>query len=339
MISIALIYLCLTTSTPCRAAEAPAGPPSASRLSAHLIARYTPGARQIVAARPRVLKVLDLHADMVEALRDYKRRVPRGKTVLRIFTRQRYAVSDDPVQSARHFWETVLWPPLQRLSPEDRRLIDYLEGPNEGDSTPTWESVEHARWFGAFWVELAATMRRAGFRPCVGSIAVGNPPGSPEEIARKIRAFLPALQAAQAAGGAWSYHSYTVEYTEDLAVEAWYSLRYRMLHDIMAREDPRLARLPLIITEGGVDRDGNPLTSGWSARGTLARYLRWLRWFDSELRKDPYVIGVTLFQIGDPLDWGSFDLEPAAAGIAALIRSPTASAEEPRSSGVLATRR
>ena len=294
---------------------------STSRLSVHLIARYTPGARRIVAARPRVLKVLDLHADMLEALRDYKRRCPGGRTVLRIYTRQTYTTSDDPVRSARHFWDTVLWPPIRSLSPEDRRLIDFLEGPNEGDSTPTWSSVADARWFGAFWAELATMMRRAGFRPCVGSIAVGNPPGSPEEIEERLRAFLPALRAALAAKGAWSYHAYTIDYTNNPSIEAWYSLRYRMLHDIMVRQEPRLARLPLILTEGGVDRDGNPLTAGWAARGTPERYLRWLRWLDSELRKDPYVLGVTLFQIGDPTGWGSFDLEPVADGIAAILRS------------------
>ena len=84
-------------------------------------------------------------------------------------------------------------------------------------------------------------MRRAGFRPCVGSIAVGNPPGSPEEIEERVRAFLPALRAALAAKGAWSYHAYTIDYTDNPSIEAWYSLRYRMLHDIMVRQEPRLA--------------------------------------------------------------------------------------------------
>jgi hypothetical protein len=198
-------------------------------------------------------------------------------------------------------------------------LVDFLEGPNEGENTPTWESVDAARWFGRFWMQLAKRIASAGFRPCIGSIAVGNPPGTVDEIFAKLDAFVPALRAAKQFRGAWSYHAYSLEYTTDLGVERWYSLRYRLFYEFLRNKHPDIADIPLILTEGGIDRAGNPKTDGWRARGDSEKFQRWLQWFDSELRKDEEVIGVTLFQIGDPQGWWSFDLEPVADWLASYL--------------------
>jgi hypothetical protein len=80
--------------------------------------------------------------------------------------------------------------------------------------------------------------------------------------------------------------------------------------------------LPLILTEGGVDRDGNPQTSGWQARGDTARFEDWLTWFDGALAQDAYVLGVTLFESGDAGGWPSFDIEPVADWLAMRLRTP-----------------
>jgi len=301
-------------------------PLSQSKLGIHLIGRYTDGAKKIIAAGPRVIKVLDPQANsqMVEAMRDYKRRYPRGIVVMRVWERTpqvRYSISDDPVASADDFWRKVLEPAVNALPPSDRKLVDFLEGPNEGENTPTWESVEAAKWFGRFWVQLTKRIASAGFRPCVGSIAVGNPPGTVDEIFAKLDAFVPALRAAKQFCGAWSYHAYSLEYTTDLGVERWYSLRYRLFYEFLKSRHPDIADIPLILTEGGIDRAGNPKTDGWRARGDSEKFQRWLQWFDSELRKDKEVIGVTLFQIGDPQGWWSFDLEPIADWLANYLTS------------------
>ncbi len=302
----------------------PAPSLSKSRVSIHLIGRYTNGARKIVAAGPRTLKVLGLEnglgAEMLAALRDYKSRYPAGKTVLRIYTQWRHNAAATPEANAQDFWNRVLAPPLSLLSQSDRLLIDYLEGPNEGESTPTWQTIADARWFGRFWAALAPTIKNNGYLPCAGSIPVGNPPGTPSEIEAKIEAFVPALQACLQAGGAWSYHAYTIQYTTDPGVEYWYSLRYRQFYDFLNRRYPALASLPMILTEGGVDESGNPQTSGWQARGTAAKFQNWLTWYDGELRKDPYILGVTLFQSGDSAGWPSFDVEPIADWLAAYLR-------------------
>ena len=299
-------------------------PLSGSKLGIHLIGRYTEGAQRIVRSGPRAIKVLDPQAvgDMQRAVLEYKSLYPNGTVVVRVWEGTpglRYSMKGDPTKCADHFWERVLRPALEALPLAVRRRVDFLEGPNEGENTPTWESVRAALWFGRFWARLAGRIARAGIRPCVGSIAVGNPPGSPAEIKEKFSAFLPAIEAARRLGGAWSYHAYSLEYTTDPKVEIWSCLRYRLLLDALRSLRPELAGVPVILTEGGIDRRGNPRTDGWRARGGPERFKAWLKWFDSELRKDKEVIAVTLFQIGDPRGWPSFDLEPVADWLASHL--------------------
>lgn len=304
--------------------QAPAQAISSSRISAHLINAYTAGASNIVAGHPRVLKILDLGAGMLQAARDYKAGTPGGKLVLRIYTPKSYALTDDPGTSATNFWTTVLQPPLNGLSASDRALIDYLEGPNEGDSTPTWQSVQSVQWFTGFWTNLAPLMASAGFKPCIGSIPVGNPPGTPAEIENAISIFVPALRQAKGLGGAWSYHAYTINYTTDTGTEYYYALRYRQFYSQFAAQYPDLADMPLVLSEGGVDQSGTPSTSGWQARGTAGDYERWLNWFDHQLAQDSYVLGCTLFEIGNPSGWSSFDLEPIAGWMRGYLAPPAA---------------
>ncbi|HEX6972524.1 MAG TPA: hypothetical protein VF234_09920 [Limnochordia bacterium] len=316
--SAALFALGILLAPVSAAAPGGAGGLSASKLGIHLIDHYSPGAQRIVAAGPRVIKILGTAPAMMAAVRDYKRRYPDGVVVLRIYTTLRYERGADPVAAAEDFWERGLAPEIAALPPSDRRLIDYLEGPNESEAYPAWESVADAAWYGRFWARLADIMAEHGFRPCVGSIPVGNPPGTLDEIRAKLEAFVPALERAKAHGGAWSYHAYTPDFSTDLAQENWYSVRYRLFYDFLAARHPDLASLPLILTEGGVDHGGDPLADGWQARGTAAAYQRWLRWFDGQLQQDPYVLGVTLFQIGGPY-WPSFDLEPISDWLAAYL--------------------
>jgi len=303
-------------------------PISDSKLSLHLIARYTPGAEQVVAAGPRVLKVLDLHGEMLRAARDYKTRWPDGQVVLRIYTQVSYPVGSDPAAAGRDYWERFLAPPLRQLPAEDRKLLDFVEGPNECEAYPAWETVENAAWFARFWQALAPLIHAAGFKACVGSIPVGNPPGTPEEIDARIRAFIPALRQVHGLGGAWSYHAYSLKYTTDLGEELWTSLRYRRFYDLFRQEAPDLLDLPLILTEAGIDLAGNAEKDGWQARGDAAKFQRWLAWFDEQLRQDPYVLGATLFQCGDPTGWRSFETEPINPWLAGHLR--TVRAERPR---------
>src|SRR5258705_344093 len=175
---------------------------------------------------------------------------------------------------------------------------------------PGSAALQASQWFNQFWTNLTPRIVAAGYKPCIGSIAVGNPGGTPSEMQSYLAAFVPALRQSKAAGGAWSYHAYTINYTTDVGTEIWYSLRYRQFYGYFASAFPDLNMMPLILTEGGVDFSGDPSTSGWQARGTQTDYELWLNWVDGEMHQDPHVMGCTIFENGDPVGWSSFDLEP-----------------------------
>ncbi|MDB6028328.1 MAG: hypothetical protein JWM68_4551, partial [Verrucomicrobiales bacterium] len=292
-------------------------PISNSKLSIHLINGYTPGSSNVVSGRPQLLKVLavdpNFPSGQLAAIRDFKTKAPGGKVIVRVYSPKTYWTNDDPTISAADFWTNHMLPALNQLSPSDKQLIDYLEGPNEGE-TPTLGypyDPPHfaAQWFNQFWTNLTPMMVSAGYKPCIGSIAVGNPGDLSE-----LDYFVPALRQVKAAGGSWSYHAYTINYTTDVADEYWYSLRYRQFYNYFAQNYSDLVTLPLVLTEAGVDFSGTAATSGWQARGSSANYERWLNWFDHQLQQDSYVLGCTLFQNGDPGGWASFDLETVMAG-------------------------
>src|ERR1041385_2945882 len=298
----------------------PAQTPSTSKLSAHLINSYTVGSSNIVAGRPPILKVLALDSGvpsgMVQAMRDYKTKVPTGKIVVRVYSPKTYSLANDATASAGDFWTNIIQPALNSISASDRALIDYLEGPNEGQTPtlgyPSSAPLQASQWFNQFWTNLTPRIVAAGYKPCIGSIAVGNPGGTTSEMQSYLAAFVPALRQSKAVGGAWSYHAYTINYTTDASDEFYYSLRYRQFYSYFAQAFPDLNDMPLILTEGGVDAVGDPNTSGWQARGTPADYESWLNWFDGQMQQDAYVMGCTLFENGDPGGWSSFDLEPIA---------------------------
>jgi hypothetical protein len=295
-------------------AFAAAGPASQSKISVHLLSSYSSGAAQIIQARPRVIKILGTDSGMMQAARDFKAATPEGKIVCRIYTPNTWSRSQDPAVAGSNFWQTVLAPAFVNLSAQDRALIDYVEGPNEGDSTPTWGSSADADWYNTFWVHLAPLIANAGFRPLAFSISVGNPPGNSAEIQDRLNRIAPALRLCQQLGGGWSYHSYSLPYSTNLADEIWYSVRYRQYYSYFAAAHPDLVNLPLVLTEGGIDGAGP-----WSTRGDTNKYQNWLAWFDGEIRKDSYCLGVTLFQIGETGGWNGFNVEPIAPWLASYL--------------------
>src|SRR5262249_31669841 len=157
--------------------------PSTSKLSAHLINAYTVGSSNIVSGRPRVLKVLGLDSGfpsgMVQAMRDYKTKVPTGKIVVRVYSPKTYSLANDAPASAGDRCANILQQALSSISPSDRALIDYLEGPNEGQPPtlgyPNTAPLQASQWFNQFWTKLTPRIVAAGYKPCIGSIAVGNP--------------------------------------------------------------------------------------------------------------------------------------------------------------------
>ena len=244
-----------------------AAPPSQSKISVHLLSSYSTGAAQIIQAHPRVIKILGTDSGMMQAARDFKASTPEGKVVCRIYTPNRWNATQDPAAAGTNFWQTVLAPALVNLSPSDKALIDYVEGPNEADSTPTWGSATDTQWFNTFWMNLAPLIANAGFKPLAYSISVGNPPGTQAEIQASLDRIVPSLRLCQTLGGGWSYHSYSLPYSTNLTDEIYYSVRYRQYYSYFASRYADLTNLPLVLTEGGIDGTGP-----WSTRGDTNKF-------------------------------------------------------------------
>ncbi|MGQ9651669.1 MAG: malectin domain-containing carbohydrate-binding protein [Phycisphaerae bacterium] len=312
--------LCIALATLPACSSAASAQQTDSRLGLHMIINYTSGASQVVNAHPRIHKILDTNGAMLASARDFKNNNPNGALVLRIYTAKSYNISHDPAWAANDFWNTVLAPPINALSAQDRALIDYVEGPNECDSTPCWGSVQNAQWLNNFWLSLAPLIAGAGFRPCAFSIPVGNPPGSLSDMYAQLDAIVPALRVCKSYNGGWSYHAYTIPYSKDVSTEIWYSLRYRQFYSYFQSTYSDLANLPLLLTEGGVDGQSGAGGPGWKV-DDANRYIDWLTWFDARMKEDPYVVGCTLFQSGDLYNWFSFDTEEINPWLAQHILS------------------
>ena len=286
------------------AALAGGGGTSCSKLGPH-VNGWTSAARQFAYACPPLVKIIGAGGVPIDAIAQLEQRCPDTAVLLRMWTGERW--NGDPVADADAFW-TKTYGPLVALPVHQRELVDYVEGPNEQDSTPTWPLVPGYRpgYFNAFLIRFAQRASWAGFRPVVGSISVGNPGGDLDtEAVPALREILPAIAAAASAGGGWSYHAYTNNASH---AEMYMALRYRAYLERV----PELRGVPLFLSEGGFDLGGNPEQDGWRKHLTAQQYIAWLAWFDGELRADPEVVGVTLFSIG--AGWPSFDLTPIAGG-------------------------
>lgn len=294
---------------------------SASKLGVFILSSYSAGAKQIVTAGPNVIKVMDPHLipSVLQAARDYKSQYPQGIVVLRIYTPgKKYIVTDDPIGSAEEYFRQNIEQPLNTLG-SNLSLFDYIESPNEADNTPIWSTIEEMTWLAKFWKRLAELNYQKGIKTCAASIAVGNVGGSnDEEIGQHIAPFVDTLRYLKSIGGAWCYHAYTLQISQDPEIEQWYSLRYRKFYKYLQSNAPDVATIPIILSEGGIDQTGDPKTSGWKGRVSIDQYVAWLKWFDSEIKKDQFVLGTTLFQIGDST-WSSFNLEPLVSPLVAIL--------------------
>lgn len=181
-----------------------------------------------------------------------------------------------------------------------------------------WEpkTVEQAQWYCRYIAHAAPRIVEMGLRPVILQSGVGGLPVKPEIL----DAMVPAFRVAKKHGGAWACHAYTVDYSTDPHHESYYSLRYRKAYEHLRKAHPGIADLPMILMEGGVDKAGNPDKDGWQARGTPKKFIDWLRWLDAELLKDPQVLGVCLFKIGNLDSWKSFDVDPIAPWLGSYLK-------------------
>ncbi|MBA3945719.1 MAG: hypothetical protein H0X37_14270 [Herpetosiphonaceae bacterium] len=294
---------------------------STSKLGVYVMDGTT-GAQQIALSGPQMLIAFDpqAHSSVLQLCRDFKSVYSAGLIVLHVFEGTQdlqYTTDDNPVDAANDFWEQALASALRALAPADQALIDYVEGPCEFNNTPKISTYEVACWTGPFWFQLATLIADAGYKPVLGELPVGWL--AIDNLDNLMPPLVPALRTIRALGGAWSYHAYTIDYTTEVDIERWYSLRYRQMYTYLGQNFPDLADMPMFLTEAGVDECGNPARSGWQDRGTAEDYKKWLVWFDSQITRDPYITAATIFQIGDS-HWSSFNIEPIASWLASYLK-------------------
>lgn len=286
----------------------PSPPPtlSSSKLGPHVLGTdaSNAGAVAILSGCPRVAKWIAPTPGIDLAISTYKSNCPGGIAILRVFvapSMATYSATDDPAASANDFWSKMATQGLSAAGPPSQ--IDWLEGPNEIDNLPNWYSdMTAANWVASFWSTLADLMHSAGYSPLVGSVIGGQP--SPVTLFAPLAA---AMKSKPYKWG-WSHHSYTFGATMNVDAESTIALYYRQI-----RDQNGLAGVPVVLSEGGYL---TPSSTGWHGQLTKDQYLAWLKWFDGQMKQDPEVLGLTIFQVGNTTDFQSFDLTPIANELA-----------------------
>ncbi len=288
-------------------------PEGGSKLGIHVTRNSTPEIMAFVQdARPAVLVGLG----DVGWLTDAKSVSPETITIAR-YAEPDQSLEGDPIMRAREFVATHLERYL--LNPG----VDYWLGWNE----PVVQNREDMAWYAAFEAERAVAMAEYGLKVAVGNFSVGTPE------ANTFGEFLPAIRAAMEHGGILSLHEYGaptmldgvgagIPGAEPVDGAGALTLRYRYWYNHFLQ--PNDLVIPLVITEAGIDGgvlpQGNEGEDGWrglvdlsvpdeSLSRAAASYLEQLSWYDDELRRDPYVLGFAVFNVGDPDgEWRSFDM-------------------------------
>jgi len=288
-------------------------PDGASKLSLHVTRNSSPDIMEFVrSARPTVLVGLG----DVGWLTDAKAASPETITIGR-YAEPDQNIEGDPVARARQFVTDHL--ERYHLNPG----VDYWLGWNE----PVIQSREAMDWYATFESERVLAMAEHGLKAAIGNFSVGTPE------ADVFGGFLPAVRTAMEHDGILSVHEYGAPSMRagvgagipgaDMVDGAGaLTLRYRYWYNHFLQ--PNGLVIPLVITEAGIDggvmAEAPAEGDGWRALMDMAvpdeslsraaaSYLEQLDWYDDEVRRDPYVVGFAVFNVGDPDGpWASFDM-------------------------------
>jgi hypothetical protein len=230
-----------------------------------------------------------------------------------------------PLEAAQQFVEDQM--DVYKSNPD----IVYWEGHNE----PVWNTNEEMAWYAQAEVERMKLMAKEGLKCVIGNFATGTP-----DLAL-WPAFFPAFEAALEYGAILGLHEYSCPWmwwmtgkhqldpNSDEGDEGWTTLRYRKIYRQHLIPNG-FGKVPLAITETGIDPLVNPKPKEagkggtWQGLGSFWKkhdnesdkddyYVRQLIWYDKELQKDDYVAGATIFtwgSFGNP--WAKFDVAGTA---------------------------
>jgi hypothetical protein len=148
-------------------------------------------------------------------------------------------------------------------------------------------------------------MARHGFRSAIG----GFPPGVPE--LEEFQLFVPAVETALQHEGIMTLHEGDVStgdmrylYGSALPGYPYYAdrgamaFRYRWFYREIL--EPAGLVIPLVVSELAF--------AGWDSTSVENLIYNQLAWYDSEARKDNYVIGFTVFTAGAIGQWDRYNL-------------------------------
>lgn len=271
--------------------------------------------------KPPLVVVLD-HSDVWH---DVKAASPQTAFVGRVYQEFEPDFSNpalDPARAARDHCDKIL-PWAERMG----ETCSFWQGVNE----PVIQSTETMKRYTDFEAERVRIMDSHGFRVVVGSFAVGNP------HLPFWRDFVPALEAALQHRGALALHEYAWPTLDHES--AWYLLRHRKVYEGEPEHSweglpTHLRVLPLVVTECGLDgliQPGYP-PRGWKTlyQQNPDQFLQQLAWYDTELQKDPYVVGAAIYCCGvTDWKWNSYDLWPEPARTLAQQATPIYRLERP----------
>lgn len=298
--------------------------PGRSRLGLHVIWNTSPDILEFVRrTKPAVVKAVGDLGWLVRVKEESPDTVTIGRLDLSSQT-----VAGDPVAAAQAFVAEHLPRFLEHP------YVDYWEGWNEPDPN-------QMAWYAAFEAERARVMAGYGLKVSVGNFATGTPEWN------QFLAFLPAIQAAQQYGGILGLHEYDAPtFNRSVGIplpglpaypdRGVLALRYRYWYEDILK--PRGLVIPLVISEAGIDggvhnRPGPQDATGWRdfaeywSKNGLSDdptrfYIDQLAWYDSEVQKDDYVIGFTVYTAGSPgAQWESFEITQILPKIAYYIVS------------------
>lgn len=175
-----------------------------------------------------------------------------------------------------------------------------------------------------FDAECSRIMRNHGRSITLANLGTGNPPNMSwwEE-------YIPAIEQGMKDGAVLLVHAYTWPGVDD----RWFLYRHRMIYEGCPEHNwaglPKDKWINLVIGEIGFDKGTvEPgIYGGWRDLMNAQQYATWLQAVDTQLLRDPYVLGAAVFCLGlNDWKWSGYDIwvEPAqmiAANCTPLYRT------------------
>jgi len=234
-------------------------------------------------------------------LADIKALDPETITVGRLMrgTDPRVNVEGPPMDGDRRKTAREVLDTLLPLWEPHRDYVDYWEIINEQDPT----GVDGHRRLGDLMMHFMDIADAEGYKLSLFSYSLGVPEWEEMEALAEMGVFA----KAKAGGHSLSLHEYAYPmnrwYGEPLPGRPTYpnrgplACRYRWLYEDFLI--PRDEVVPLFLTEVNIAKELPTVTAN--------EWITQMKWYDTELRKDYYVIGAHLFTLGSAGSWEEFE--------------------------------